>query len=81
MAVNRTKTPKVVEEGEATKPGLLRIKLVRSLIGYNRSQRVVARGLGLRKLNSEVVRPNTPEIRGMINKIVHVLKVETVEEQ
>ena len=81
MAVNRLKTPKVVEEGGATKPGLLRIKLVRSLIGYNRSQRVVAKGLGLRKLNSEVVRPDTPEIRGMVNKIIHVLKVEAVEEQ
>jgi len=81
MAVNRMKTSKPAEEGGAAKPGLLRIKLVRSLIGYDRSQRVVAVGLGLRKLNSEVVRPDTPEIRGMIKKIVHVLKVEAVEEQ
>ena len=59
----------------------LKVKLVRSLIGYPLSQRAVARGLGLRKINSEVVRPNTPEIRGMINKISHVLKVEALEEQ
>ena len=57
----------------------LRIRLVRSLIGYPKSQRVVARGLGLRKINSEVVRQDCPEIRGMINKITHVLKVEAVE--
>jgi len=58
---------------------MLRIRLVRSLIGYPKNQRVVARGLGLRKINSEVVRQDCPEIRGMINKITHVLKVEAVE--
>jgi len=58
--------------------GELRVTLVRSLVGYPKGQRVVARGLGLRKLNSSVVRPDTPEIRGMINKIVHVVKVEVI---
>ncbi len=58
----------------------LRIRLVRSLIGYPQNQRIVARGLGLRKINSEVVRPDSPEIRGMVNKITHVLKVEAIEE-
>ncbi len=60
-------------------PGFIRIKLVRSLIGYPGKQRLVARGLGLRKLHSEVVRPDTPEIRGMVQKIIHVLEVETTE--
>ena len=76
MAIKEKKTLRA-PEGSA----YLKIKLVRSLIGYPSGQRVVARGLGLRKLNSEVVRPNTPEIRGMINKISHVLKVEAMEEQ
>ena len=58
----------------------LRIRLVRSLIGYPETQRLVARGLGLRKVNSEVVRPDSPEIRGMIRKITHLLKVEAIEE-
>ena len=57
----------------------LKITLVRSLIGYNRSQREVAKGLGLRKLQSHVVRRESPEILGMIQKICHVLKVEAVE--
>jgi large subunit ribosomal protein L30 len=57
----------------------LKIKLIRSLIGHPRKHRVVAYGLGLRKLNSEVVRKNTPEIRGMIRKISHLLKVEEIE--
>jgi large subunit ribosomal protein L30 len=59
----------------------LKVKLVRSVIGYPLGQRAVVKGLGLRKLNSEVVRPNTPEIRGMINKISHLLKVEALEEK
>lgn len=59
----------------------LRIKLRRSLIGYPRTQREVAKGLGLRKINSEVVRRDVPEIRGMINKISHLVKVEVSEKK
>ena len=58
--------------------GSLRVTLVRSLTGYPADQRLTARGLGLRKINSSVVRPDSPEIRGMINKIVHVVKVEVI---
>jgi large subunit ribosomal protein L30 len=57
----------------------VKITLVRSLIGYNRSQREVARGLGLRKLRSHVIRRETPEIVGMIRKLAHALEVEAVE--
>jgi large subunit ribosomal protein L30 len=60
-------------------PGQLRIKLVRSLIGYPKPQREVARGLGLRKPNDTVIRPDTPAIRGMINKIPHLVNVEAVQ--
>lgn len=59
---------------------MIRITLVRSLIGYPAGQRLVARGLGLRRLRSSVLRPATPEILGMVRKISHVLDVETVEE-
>jgi large subunit ribosomal protein L30 len=58
--------------------GELRVTLIRSLIGYPENQHVTARGLGLRKINSSVVRPDSPEIRGMINKIIHVVKVEVI---
>lgn len=56
-----------------------RITLVRSLIGYPRRQKETAKGLGLRKINSQVVRPDNPEIRGMIEKISHLVKVEVEE--
>ncbi len=57
----------------------LRITLVRSLVGYPRTQREVARGLGLRKIDGVVLRPDTPDIRGMIRKIPHLVNVEVVE--
>jgi len=63
----------------AVKEKKLRIKLVRSLIGHAKRQREVAKGLGLRKLNSEVIRKDCPEVWGMIRKISHLLKVEVLE--
>jgi len=57
----------------------LRITLLRSLVGYPERQHQAARGLGLRKIRSTVVRPDTPEIRGLVNKIVHLVKVDVVE--
>jgi len=56
--------------------GELRITLVRSLIGYPRPQREIARGLGLRKPNDTVIRPDSPAIRGMVRKIPHLVHVE-----
>ena len=57
----------------------IKVTLVRSLIGTPRDQRETAKGLGLRKPQSSAVLKDTPAVRGMIRKIVHALKVETVE--
>lgn len=57
----------------------LQITLVRSVIGRPQKHREVVKGLGLRKINSKVIRKDCPEIRGMINKISHLLKVEALE--
>ena len=59
---------------------MIKITLVRSPIGYPRTQKEVIKGLGLRKLQSSVIREARPEIRGMIRKITHLLTVEAVEE-
>ena len=56
--------------------GQLRITLVRSTIGRPSVQGRTVQALGLRKLNSVVVRPNNPSIRGMVNSISHLVKVE-----
>jgi len=53
----------------------LKIKYVRSMIGRPEVQRKVVRGLGLRKLNQIVERPDTPEIRGMVNKVSHLVEI------
>lgn len=59
----------------------LKIQLVRSVIGRPKRQREVVKGLGLRKIDSVVIRKDCPEIRGMINKISHLLKVEILEKK
>jgi large subunit ribosomal protein L30 len=53
----------------------LKIKLVKSGIGCPERQRKVVRGLGFHSLNQVVVHPDTPEIRGMIFKIRHLVEV------
>ena len=60
----------------ASKGKMLRITLVRSPIGYNKKQKGTVRALGLRRLNQTVEQPDAPEIRGMITKIQHLVKVE-----
>lgn len=56
----------------------LRITLVRSLAGRPREQRVIVRTLGLRKLNDQVEQDDTPPIRGMVAKVIHLIKIEEV---
>jgi len=54
----------------------LKITLKRSTIGYNIKQKLTVRTLGLRKLHQTVEHNDTPQIRGMINKIIHLVEVE-----
>jgi len=53
----------------------LKVQLVRSPIGTKESHRATVRGLGLRKLNSVSELKDTPEVRGMINKIAYLAKI------
>ena len=52
------------------------IRWVKSQIGYDRKQRATIRGLGLKKLGQRVELEDTPAIRGMINKVRHLVVVE-----
>ncbi|MBO8136867.1 MAG: 50S ribosomal protein L30 [Desulfotomaculum sp.] len=56
----------------------LKITLVKSPIGRSEKQRITVRTLGLKKLNSSVIHEDTPQIRGMIEKVSHMVKVEEV---
>jgi len=54
----------------------LKITLVKSGIARPGKHKVVLIGLGLKKMNHSVIRLDTPQIRGMITKISHLVKVE-----
>lgn len=53
----------------------LEITLTRSVIGRTERQRRTVQTLGLKKINDSVVREDTPVVRGMINKISHIVTV------
>ena len=58
----------------------LKITLVKSPIGRPEKHRVVLRGMGLTKLNKTVEMNDSPSVRGMVNAVSHLLKVEKIEE-
>ena len=55
-----------------------KVTLVRSQIGIKPKQRGTLRALGLGKIGSSNVLPDRPEVRGMLNKVPHLVKVEEV---
>jgi len=54
----------------------LKVTLVRSTIGFNKTQAKTVQGLGLRRLRHTVELPDTPETRGMIHKVRHLVEVQ-----
>ncbi len=56
-------------------PKTITIEYFRSMIGRPEKQRLVVRGLGLRKLNQVVQRPDTREIRGMVARVPHLVRI------
>jgi large subunit ribosomal protein L30 len=54
----------------------LRVTLVRSSIGYTRDQKATVKALGLRRMHQTVEHKDTPALRGMLDKIIHLLRIE-----
>jgi len=54
----------------------IKVKLIRSVIGCTPKVRATIKGLGLTKLNKEVNLEDTPSVRGMINKVIHMVEVK-----
>ena len=54
----------------------LRIKWVKSAIGYPKDQKATIAALGLRKLQQTVEHEDQPAIRGMVRKVIHLVQVE-----
>ena len=60
----------------ATKKATLSVTLIKSFYGRLPAHRATINGLGLKRINHTVELQNTPEVRGMINKVSYLLKVE-----
>jgi large subunit ribosomal protein L30 len=66
---------------QTSKPGSkkLRVTLKKSVIGTNESHRATVRGLGLRKIHDTRDLENTPAVRGMVKKVIHLVSATEVE--
>uniref|UniRef100_A0A7C3J682 50S ribosomal protein L30 n=1 Tax=candidate division WOR-3 bacterium TaxID=2052148 RepID=A0A7C3J682_UNCW3 len=58
----------------------LRITQIRSEIDYDKTQKRTIKALGLKKLHHSVIKEDTPSIRGMIEKVKHLVKVEEIKD-
>ena len=58
----------------------IKIRQIRSIIDRPKRQKLTIEALGLGRPNWEIIHNDTPQIRGMINKITHLVKVEEIKE-
>jgi large subunit ribosomal protein L30 len=58
----------------------IRVTYVKSMIGYRQSQKDTIRSLGLRRLNQSVVVDDNPSMRGMVETVRHLVRVDQAEE-
>ncbi|NLB89025.1 MAG: 50S ribosomal protein L30 [Syntrophomonadaceae bacterium] len=57
----------------------IKITWTKSTIGCPETQRATIKSLGLKKLNHSVIKDDCPEIRGQVNKVKHLVKVEELD--
>jgi large subunit ribosomal protein L30 len=68
--------PRTTKGSAPTEQPRLKITLLKSPIGFNRDQARVVMSMGLRRIRHSVTLPDTPETRGMILKVRHLVVVE-----
>lgn len=61
------------------KKSVIRVRQVKSGIGYSKDQRATLTGLGFRRMNRTVELEDTPSVRGMVNKVSHLVRIEDAE--
>ena len=54
----------------------IKVTLIRSPIGYSKQQKATVKALGLRNMHKVVEHKDTPALRGMLDKIIHLIKIE-----
>lgn len=60
-------------------PDKIKITQIKSVIDYSKKQKLTIKALGLGKPNYFAIHSDTPQIRGMINKVSHLVKVEILK--
>ena len=65
----------MAERNQQTAGGTIRIQYYRSVIAATKKHKEIVRSLGLRKLNQVVERPDTPSMRGFVEKVPHLLRI------
>jgi large subunit ribosomal protein L30 len=73
-AVKQTAAPKK-KSPKAKSANVVRIKMIGSSIGKEKSQKETLKGLGMTKLNKVVELEDTPSVRGMIRKVQHLVEI------
>jgi large subunit ribosomal protein L30 len=61
------------------KKNTIHVRQLKSGIGYSKDQKATLRGLGFRRLNQLVELEDTPSVRGMVNKVRHLVRIESGE--
>ena len=75
MATTKQGAAKAAQKKKAAATKKLKVTLVRSPIGFNKTQGITVQGMGLRRIRHTVELPDTPETRGMILKVRHLVEV------
>jgi large subunit ribosomal protein L30 len=75
MATTKQGAAKTAQKAKTTAAKTLKVTLVRSPIGFNKTQGITVQGMGLRRIRHTVELPDTPETRGMILKVRHLVEV------
>ena len=57
----------------------IKVTLLKSSIGNRKNQKENLKRLGLKKINGSRILENTPSVRGMIQKVQHLVRIETIE--
>ena len=57
----------------------IKVTLIKSSIGNRKNQKENLKGLGLKKIKGSRILENTPSVRGMIQKVQHLVRIETIE--
>jgi len=76
MAGGQNEKRRAPRAGKAAAAKMLKVTLVRSPIGFNRTQGETVIGMGLRRIRHTVELPDTPATRGMIHKVRHLVEVQ-----